>query len=191
MKEQFSTPSLIIIRGIPGSGKTSIAIGLAEALGNNKVQPIDPDEIDVTSDAYRAFSHSLSAQGIDEKFHTYRYLNTKARQAVDAHQVIIWNQAFIDFKGLSITIERLREYAHGQGNELPVLVVDVVIDPVVARQRISTRATQDGRVIDEEVMERFIQNYVPLDGKLYPSIIVHGTDPIQQSVTSIIGSLKT
>lgn len=191
MKEQFSTPALIIIRGIPGSGKTSIAIGLAEALGNNKVQRIDPDEIDVTSDAYRAFSRSLSAQGIDEKFHTYRYLNTKARQAVDAHQVIIWNQAFIDFKGLSITIERLREYAHGQGIELPVLVVDVVIDPVAARQRISMRAAQDGRVIDEEVMERFIQNYVPLDGKLYPSIIVHGTDPIQQSVTSIIGSLKT
>ncbi len=191
MKEQFSTPALIIIRGIPGSGKTSIAIGLAEALGNNKVQRIDPDEIDVTSDAYRAFSRSLSAQGIDEKFHTYRYLNTKARQAVDAHQVIIWNQAFIDFKGLSITIERLREYAHGQGIELSVLVVDVVIDPVAARQRISTRAAQDGRVIDEEVMERFIQNYAPLDGKLYPSIIVHGTDPIQQSVTSIIGSLKT
>ena len=191
MKEQFSTPALIIIRGIPGSGKTSIAIGLAEALGNNKVQRIDPDEIDVTSDAYRAFSRSLSAQGIDEKFHTYRYLNTKARQAVDAHQVIIWNQAFIDFKGLSITIERLREYAHGQGIELSVLVVDVVIDPVAARQRISTRAAQDGRVIDEEVMERFIQNYAHLDGKLYPSIIVHGTDPIQQSVTSIIGSLKT
>lgn len=191
MKEQLATPALIIIRGIPGSGKTSIATELAQTLGSGDVQSIDPDEIDVTSDEYRIFSHSLTAQGVDEKFHTYRYLNSKARQAIDAGKTIIWNQAFIDFKGLSITVERLKEYAHEQGIELPVLVVDVVIDPMVARQRIATRAAQDGRVIDQDVMERFIHDYVPFDGKLYSSITVHGVDQIQQSVASIVRALKT
>lgn len=187
MNEQFPAPALIIIRGIPGSGKTSIARGLTEALGN--VEHIDPDDVDVASEVYRDFSRSLSAQGIDEKFHMYRYLNAKARAAIDAGSVLIWNQAFIDFKGLSITIERLREYADGRGIPLPVLVVNVAIDPAVARRRTEARAAQDGRIIDDDVMARFIRDYVPLDQAAYPSITVQGADPVATSVTAVVDAL--
>lgn len=187
MNTPFPAPALIIIRGIPGSGKTSIAKALAETLGN--VEHIDPDDVDVASEVYRDFSRSLTAQGVDEKFHTYRYLNAKARQGIDAGNTIIWNQAFIDFKGLLITIERLKEYADEQGVPLPVLVVDVVIDAAVARQRTETRAAQDGRIIDDDVMARFIRDYVPFDQPGYPSLTVQGTDPVATSVATIVDAL--
>lgn len=189
MKEHVSTPALIILRGIPGSGKTSIAKGLVGTYGDDTVQLIDPDEVDTTSDDYRTFSRSLSAQGVDEKFHPYRYLHAAARQAIDASKIIIWNQAFVDFKSLIITIERLKDYAHEQGMSLPILVVNVTIDADVARQRVRTRALSDGRTIDDRVMERFIREYAPFDHSVYPSIVVDGTDSVALSVTSIRGAI--
>ena len=97
--------------------------------------------------------------------------------------------SIVDFKGLIITIERLKDYAHEQGMSLPILVVNVTIDADVARQRVRTRALSDGRTIDDRVMERFIREYAPFDHSVYPSIVVDGTDSVALSVTSIRGAI--
>ena len=66
-------PTLILIRGLPGSGKSYLATALQEALGKDIAITLDPDATDYTSRAYTDLSAALTAEGIEEKFHPYRF----------------------------------------------------------------------------------------------------------------------
>lgn len=90
---------LLLIRGLPGSGKSYVANVLKEELGNQIVL-LDPDATDYTSAKYKEFSKLKTAEGVDEKFHPYRFLREQAYRAIDNDQIIAWNQAFTNLDGL-------------------------------------------------------------------------------------------
>jgi hypothetical protein len=87
-------PLLIIVRGLPGSGKSYLAARLHKAFGEDAVVALDPDTIDLNSQEYRDHSAALTAEGVDAMVHPYRFSLGKALQGITDHKIIIWNQPF-------------------------------------------------------------------------------------------------
>ena len=184
-------PYLVIVRGVPGSGKSYLTYELARTLGEDRVVVLDPDAIDTTSSAFRELSQKLTVEGVDEKFHPYRFSREQAYSGIVASKFIIWNQPFIDFDGFQKTIDRLQTYAAEHDKVLPALVVEVEVDEASARQRVATRIEQGGHGPEADVFDRFFREYRSFAGKGYNTVGVDGTAPLAHSIATIIEVLKS
>jgi thymidylate kinase len=180
------TPVLIIIRGVPGSGKSLLAAALQESLGKERVVVLDPDAIDSSSPEYHQFSEGLSAEGVDEKFHPYRWSRSRAFDAIANSKIIIWNQGFMNFDGLQKTIGSLETYAAEQNIQLPVLIVEVEISHETAKKRIAGRVASGGHDVPDDTLTGFVERYESFAGKGYQTMTVDGQDDINNSVTKVL-----
>lgn len=183
-------PVLIMIRGLPGSGKSYLATALREALGANNVVILDPDAIDYTAQAYTDLSRELREQGVEEKFHPNRYLKSLGYKALDEGKSIIWNQAFTDLHGFSRSHSSLQDYAAEHNMLLPLLVVEVQVDPAVAQARVADRVAAGGHEVSEEAFARFTQAYKSFASEDYNTITVHGNDDVSKSVATVLRALE-
>lgn len=183
------TPRLIIVRGIPGSGKSYLTAALTEKFGTDSAIILDPDTIPYGSQQYKQFSETLSTEGVDAKFHPFRWSRSQAFDAIIAGKTIIWNQAFGDFTGLQKTVESLKTYAQEQGKELPVLIVEVEVDSDIAKKRVAQRAAQGGHDVPEEAFDRFIRQYESFAGKGYSTVTVNGQNIVGDSIATILKAL--
>ncbi len=182
-------PRLILIRGLPGSGKSYLAAALREALGASRVVILDPDAINYDSKEYTTFSAQLTAEGVEAKFHPHRFLRTRAEDAVRAGKTIIWNQAFTNLGGFTRTIEHLQAYAAQQHTALSLLIVEVEIDHPTAKQRVAQRESQGGHGVNDEVFERFIRDYQSFAEQGHHTVSIHGTNNVQSSVQIVLQAL--
>ncbi len=187
---ESGNPTLIIIRGVPGSGKSYLAVALQESIGSEKVIILDPDKIDQNGTEYKEFSSSLTAEGVDTKFHPYRYLRLKAYEAITGHKIIIWNQAFMDLKGLQVTTDRLQTYASEHATQLKMLVVEVEINADAARARIAERVAQGGHDVSDDAFAGFVSKYESFSEKGYHTVSVSGEGNVAASVSSITQALE-
>src|SRR5690349_20447308 len=102
--QNISHPILVLVRGIPGSGKSFLVSEVEKRIGSEHVTILDPDQIDLTSQAYADFSKALTDDGVDAKFHPYRWSRAKAYAGIESNKVVIWNQAFTNLDGFNKTI---------------------------------------------------------------------------------------
>jgi thymidylate kinase len=182
-------PTLIIIRGLPGSGKSYLADALQQTLGQDRVVILDPDLIDFDSPQYKALCESLAAEGVDKIFFPNRFLKARGHEAISAHKIIIWNQAFTLLDGFHRTIANLQEYAAEHDIHLPVLLVEVEISPEVAKQRAAKRHAETGRQVSEERFNRFIDDYRSFSEEGFDTVTVSGEDDIATSAAAVIQAL--
>ncbi|HJQ08217.1 MAG TPA: AAA family ATPase [Candidatus Saccharimonadales bacterium] len=188
--QNVSHPTLILIRGLPGSGKSYLASALQKALGKERVLTLDPDTIDYLSKEYTDLSKDLTSEGVEKKFHPHRFLRTKAHTAITSNKIIIWNQAFTNLGGFNRTVAYLQTYALEHDTHLPLLVVEVEISHDTAKARIAKREKQGGHSVPEGAFVRFINDYASFADKGFNTIVVHGEDDISASVASVIKALK-
>lgn len=188
--EQLSDPRLVLIRGLPGSGKSYLAAALQTSIGEGQTVLLDPDATDYESKAYKDFSAALTEEGVELKFHPYRFLRAKAHQAIAAHKIIIWNQAFTLLAGFQRTVDNLQEFATTCGTTLPVLVVEVEIDLETAKQRVGKRESEGGHGVSDEAFDRFINDYKSFADQGYNTIAVHGDDDVAASASAVMQALK-
>jgi predicted ABC-type ATPase len=188
MTDTDSHPTLIIIRGIPGSGKSHLAAALSRTIDGGAIV-LDPDAVDQQSKAYLDHVTTLRAEGVDEKLHLYRFSRAKAYEAIKAKKTILWNQAFNDFTSFQKMIDRLQEYAAEVKTHLAILVVEVEIDQETARQRITARAQAGGHDVDDDTLTRFIDKYESFSGKGYSVVTVSGRSDIADSVQAVTDAL--
>jgi adenylate kinase family enzyme len=184
-------PILVLIRGLPGSGKSYLAAALQKSLGQDSVVTLDPDAIDYASKAYIAHTTALTAEGVDVKFHPYRFLRSKACAAITDHKSIIWNQAFTLLDGFKRTTTYLQAFAAQHNIQLPILVVEVTITEAAAKARVTMRETQSGHGVSEEAFARFIHDYKSFANEGYNTVTVNGEDAISASVATVRKALET
>jgi predicted ABC-type ATPase len=183
-------PTLVIIRGIPGSGKSYLAAAIEKQIGPDQVVILDPDKIDKESSEYRQFSTNLTNEGVDAKFHPFRYLRQRGFDAILAHKTIMWNQAFIDLNGFQITVDRLQTFAKEQGLDLPLLVVEVEISKDTARKRIDERVASGEHDVPDEALAGFVEKYESFADHGYTTVTVNGEDDVNQSAVKVLEALK-
>ena len=186
-----SHPTLVLVRGIPGSGKSYLANALLKSIGTDKAVALDPDATDYTSKEYTDLSKSLTAEGVDEKFHPYRFIRGKAYKAITDHKILIWNQPFTNLDGFTKTIINLQAYAAEHNTQLPLLVVEVEIDHAVAKERVAKRKREGGHGPSENTFARFTNDYVSFADQGHTTVVVNGKDEVAVAVTAVMKALKT
>ncbi len=181
----MDNPVLILVRGVPGSGKSYLTLALRQSLGADKVVVLDPDATDYASQAYHDHTAALTAEGVDEKFHPYRFLRAQAYQGITANKIIIWNQAWTNLDGFNKTILNLQTYASEHGTQLPVLVVEMTVDEAIAKTRVAQRAGQGGHDVSAEAFGRFLRDYTSFADAGHKTVALHGEDDIAVSVAAV------
>jgi len=188
-QQKIAGPILILIRGLPGSGKSHLAAKLYDTIGSDQVTLLDPDGIDLTSPEYLALCETLRVAGIEEKFFPNRFLKVKGYEAIIGHKVIIWNQPFTDLGGFQRSIDSLRTFASAQHIPMPILLVEVEIDHDVARERVKARREQGGHGPSADRFAQFIDEYTTFADQGYQTIVVRGDNDVSHATTAIIDAL--
>lgn len=189
--QQPTNPILIIVRGIPGSGKSYVAAALCHALGEDRVVLLDPDTTDYTSEVYQRHIAAQLAEGVDPTLHAYRYLRAQAYEAIAAHKIIIWNQPFTNHDIFQKMMGRLHTQAAESGTRLAVLIVEVQTDPAVAKERVVQRKAAGGHGPSDATLQRRIDDYETFAEEGYKTISVHGDARVDESAQKILAALNS
>lgn len=182
-------PTLILIRGLPGSGKSYLSAALQQVLGPERVVMLDPDAIDYESVTYKAHVEAQTAEGVDPKLHAYRFLREQAYQGIRDHKVIVWNQPFTNLEIFQKMVDRLQTHAAENGTSLPMLVVEVAADPTTAQARVEARKQAGGHGPSENTFARFTREYTTAAPLGYDTVSVSGEADISGSVATILTAL--
>jgi len=183
-------PVVILIRGLPGSGKTYLARALQEAIGGDRVVMLDPDAIDFQSQEYLEHVKKLTAEGVDPQLHAYRFSRAKAYKGIEDNKIIIWNQPFTNLEIFNKMVGRLRDHARGHNRDLWILVVEVMLDPAAAKQRIDDRKQTGGHGPSDETFARFTKDYQSFANEGYQTVTVPGDADLKTSVSTVVEALK-
>lgn len=189
MKQIYPTPSLILIRGLPGSGKSYLTEELVRRLGKESVMVLDPDLIDMQSEEYLRLKQELKNEGVEEKFHPFRFSRARASQGILDGKIIIWSQAFTLLGGFQRLTSYLLDFAKEQGEELPILVVEMSVNPETAKKRIADRTTRGGLDVPPENFERFINDYTSFKSEGFSTVDGDGDGDVSQTADKVLAEL--
>lgn len=182
--------TLVIVRGVPGSGKSYIATELQKVIGEEKVVLLDPDAIDYDSQTYRSHCREQAKEGVDPALYAYRFLRAQAYRAIEQRKVIVWNQPFTNKEIFHKMIGRLQDHAKEWGTEVDVLIVEVSIDEAVARARVQQRKRDGGHGPSEQTLSKRIEDYDSFAGEGFPVLAVDGEQEVSKSVAVVIAALR-
>jgi predicted kinase len=181
---------LILLRGLPGSGKSYLARALEAELGNDHIISLDPDATDYTSDAYLQHSKQLLTEGVDPKLHVYRFLRAKAYQGISDHKIVMWNQPFTNEEIFIKMIDRMETHAAEQSVKLHILIVEVEVDSDVAKARIAKRKSEGGHGPSDATFVRFMNDYKSFGYLGFDTITVDGAADIAVSTSKIMRHIQ-
>lgn len=185
---ESSHPVIIFIRGLPGSGKSYLARELEKAISDDIVA-LDPDRIDFGSQEYASHVEKCKNEGVDEALHPYRFLRGQAYQAIRDNGVIIWNQPFTNLEIFNKMVANLRIQADENKSELTILVVEMVINDDVAKERVTVRKSEGGHGPSNATFNRFINDYKSFSNDGYNTVTISGEDNVKESVHKVLNAL--
>jgi predicted ABC-type ATPase len=182
-------PIVVFVRGVPGSGKSYLVSALQATLDPEHTIVLDPDAIDFDSPAYHEHLAAQRAEGVDEKLDAYRFLRAQAYEAIADHKLIIWNQPFTDLDIFRKMTGRLLDRAAECNTTLPILLVEVELDPGLARQRVQDRKASGGHGPSDNTLEHRMQAYGTAVGQGYDIVTVRGDDDVSVSVAIVMDAI--
>jgi len=183
-------PIILLIRGLPGSGKSYLAKELEKTLGKDVTVMLDPDAINYDSQEYKDHVVSQTAEGVDPALHAYRFSRNKAYRGIADHKVVIWNQPFTNLEIFNKMVDRFKEQAEEQHVSLPILVVEVNVSAELAKQRVEQRKKQGGHGPSDNTFGRFVNDYKTFADEGYNVVAVQGDSDTAASVAIVMDRLK-
>lgn len=186
----IARPVMILVRGLPGSGKSYIASRLADAIGRDSVVALDPDAIDYDSQAYTEHVKVLDEEGVDKSLHAYRFLRGQAYKGIAEGKITIWNQPFTNLEIFNKMVANFMIQANEHQVELAILLVEVEIDPTVAKNRVMDRKRAGGHGPSDNTFDRFTRDYQSFVSEGYNVVKVNGNDQVNISVDAVLSALK-
>lgn len=153
---------LIIVRGLPGSGKST----LTKALSNNGIPSptlvLDPDKVNKHS---AEFCDHIKKQptNLPEKTLIYRMLLYQTIEALKEDVTVLWEQAWSWREGIEITIEKISRALCEQEQPI-ILIFELVLCINTAQKRVE---------------ERFRQGKHPLSGIQFRKLFLNGIEPCE------------
>ena len=188
MRIKENQATVLFIRGIPGSGKSTIAKFLSEKIKAD-ILILDPDSIDYQGKAYLNHVETMKIQGVDPKLFAYRFLRQQAYDGIEAKKLVIWNQPFSNLEIFNKMTKRLYDFAKVVGVKLKIIVVEVEIDSELAYSRIKDRIRKGGHGPTRGRFEKFTVELTSFKNTNDQVINVDGTSADKAS-DKIIDELK-
>mgnify|MGYP000290362272 CR=1 FL=1 len=183
-------PTLIIVRGLPGSGKTYVAQKLIQEFARDEIIMLDPDVVDQKSSEYIAHVKQATADGVDPKLHLYRFLRAQAYHGIAACKTIVWNQPFTNLEIFNKMMANMQLQATEHNVDLKVLVVEVSTDPTVAKQRVDARKKSGGHGPSDATFDRFAHDYHSFADAGYKTVSIDGVAAVEDSVVTVLAAIK-
>ncbi|HSX39096.1 MAG TPA: AAA family ATPase [Candidatus Saccharimonadales bacterium] len=181
--------NLVVLRGLPGSGKTVLANNLANYFDLNV---FDPDQIDKSKSDFLDFINSLSEE-LPLRRKMYRYLLSQVNTDLNSGKSVIWSQPWRKIDRLVLTIKNIQHYLKPiiQYDEMPiytlknelafnVVVIELNISTEESRNRVSKRYIEGNHTWDGSNLELFNSSfedynlpfdYINIDANKKPSLI--------------------
>ena len=181
MPDNQKQATLVFVRGLPGSGKSTIVEAATKLLPEDTCAVLDPDATDYESEEYTVFCKEQLAQGVEEKLLPYRYLRSQSQGAIEEGRIIFWNQAFTNLESFKKVVNKHKEIAENADVNLTVLVVEVSVEPTVAKNRVAQRALLGGHDVAEERFNRFIEDYRSFEDDGFIVFKLNGEENVQSN----------
>lgn len=178
---------ILLIRGMPGSGKTKIALHIKKFFSDDCVV-LDPDTLDKNDPDFNALRTELQGT-ISEDVIPYRYLLKKANEAVGRGKVVIWPQAWTKLWGIKSALRSLTE----KNPELKRIVVEIELPIEIIKKRIAERVKTGGRGLDQRSLADFLEAFEPWDKTQFPDIEyckIDGLTPSEHLANEILDKIK-
>lgn len=165
--------TVLFIRGLPGSGKTTIANILKENLPKG-TKVLDPDDVNQQSRAYLDHVKNMISQKVDSKLFVYRYLRQQAYQSITDKRIVIWNQPFTSLEIFNKLITRLKDHAKSVNVKLKIYIIEVEIDDKLAYSRVIKRIKDGGHGPSKNRFMQHRGDYSSFANAGYDVITVNG-----------------
>ncbi|MFB6266636.1 MAG: AAA family ATPase [Halodesulfurarchaeum sp.] len=144
----LSTARMVIVCGLPGVGKTTVAARLADRLGGTHIR----------TDVVRKELFPDPAYSSEETRAVYAEVLSRAKKAIRAGDVAILDGTYKRHS------RRVRAVRAASELDVPLAVVRVVADPDRVQDRIRRR-TDDESDADVEIYEQFKEEWEPIRGE--------------------------
>jgi len=181
-------PLLIFVRGLPGSGKSYLSEALIDQVGASRTLLLDPDAIDTENAGYKLLANELIEQDLNPAILPFRWLRQSACKGVSNGKIVIWNQPFT-IKGVFDRLIQFIKDTSTYDGDLRVLVVEIEIDPIEAKQRIDKRMEEGGHGPDDETFAKRVFEYESFSDS-YDTVRINGSEEINASVQKILKKIK-
>lgn len=183
-------PTLVVVRGLPGSGKSYLVERLLGMMEPGSFVSLDPDVVDQSSPEYLAHSDALAAEGVEPRVHLFRFSRAKALRAIEERKLVIWNQPFSNLPMFDRMTAFLHEYAAAHGTRLSILLVEVRTDPALAYQRVVARKQAGGHGPSSGKFQSYVTDYVSYARHGYDVLTVDGADDVDQIAATVLDRIK-
>src|SRR3990167_8779751 len=169
---------LMIIRGLPGSGKSTLVDGLLRLTDLSGARRLNPDFVQVNSTEFVEFC-LVRPKDLPLKKLIYRFLLYSACEELAAGCQVIWEQPWRKLELLQLTLENInvRGYHLPETASYPftIAIVETRLSENEARRRVVSRYKAGQHRLTSEDFTAFGQALDSFDGLNLPMLIVDGT----------------
>jgi len=181
----------MLLRGIPGAGKSCLATALREVSGDRfRWLLLDRDILRTSisdQERLRAFlaKHEWAAR--EPEMGIYRFFLWQTIAGLHGGRNIMWAQPRVRLDLLRLTVDRLHKTFHCT---FQLLVVDVEVDPEVAWERVANRVKTGGHGPVRSAFTQMVAAYQSADPDEVPLVRLDGSQPVNDLRERVLCELR-
>jgi adenylate kinase family enzyme len=184
---------LIIIRGLPSSGKSTLTDGLLKLIHLSRAKRLNPDFVEVNSPEFVKFC-STRPKDLPLKKLIYRFLLYSACKELSTGGLVIWEQPWRKLELFRLTLENInvRGYNLPETADYPftIVIVEISLSEDEARRRVASRYHAGQHRLTAKDFVAFEQAFDSFEELNLEKLVVDGTLPLTKQVDLVVDFLR-